>query len=120
MKQIVILEGQQNTSHKWFLKIFNDSYNCVIINNLYNNPVRLAALKFLEPEYVFVNPKTSSESQLKELSDYFKALDYVPKNIIFGSDEAEDSLMSLAKKYKSKGCNFLKLNDFDFIPSERI
>lgn len=44
--------------------------------------------------------------KLNVLIDLFESLDYIPKNIIFGSERSAMTLLGLARELKPKGTKF--------------
>ena len=111
MKTIIFLEGQKVLDHKNFVSdetegYTKDDFNSIVLDNLYEDFGKLVAVKFIKPEYIHIRTTGLMYEKLNVLVDLFESLDYVPKNIIFGSERSVMSLLGLARELKTKGTKF--------------
>ncbi len=111
MKTIVFLEGTKVLDHKDFVLdetegYTGQSFNSIVLDNLYEDFGKLASIKFIKPEYIHIRTTGIMEEKLNVLIDLFESLNYIPKNIIFGSDHSAMVLLGLARELKTKGTKF--------------
>lgn len=110
MEQVIFLEGESGSDHREAVNELSRRYNCLIFDELYVKPQKLAALKFLNPEYIYIGTTGMFKEKIDVLIEMFDAVGWVPNNVIFSS---ERSAMSFdVEEYKKKGTKFYyDLND---------
>lgn len=106
MEQIVFLEGESGTDHRDEFVYLSRYFNCMIFDELYAKPNKLAALKFLNPEYLYVGTTGMRRDELNKLEDLFTAVGWVPKGVIFSSERSVMAVLGLVRELKEKGVKF--------------
>ena len=106
IEDIVFLEGNLGTDHREMFNELSRDYNCMIFDNLYKRPDKLIALKFLKPECLFIGTTGMFVDKIDNLIDYFNISEYIPKMVIFASENSAMALLGLARDLKEKGTKF--------------
>lgn len=73
--------------------------NVVVLDDLYNQPEKLNKVRDCETLYL---QTTGFRSELKDLVNIFKSLNYVPKNVIFDGENTAMVFLSLARTFKKE------------------
>lgn len=107
LESIIYLEGGNGIDQEHALSDMVElGYMVGGLINLYEEPEKLRQLKELNPDYLFVCSTNTYHKRADKLSDYFRTLDYIPKNVIFYNDMSYSSYNKLAKELKEKGTKF--------------
>ena len=126
------LEGGTGLNHSEEMVsqiIFNNKLNMWIIDDLYSNPERLLALRYLKPKTIFFGTTGTYKKDLVYLKEIFKITEYIPDNIVFTLGDTEChfwDLIDLVKSINPK-VRFFELytmytldDDIQLIPREDI
>jgi len=106
MEQIVFLDGESGTDHRNEFTYLSRYYNCLLFDDLYNHPSKLAALKFLNPEYIFIGTTGMRREELNSLEELFVTIGWIPKGVIFAGENSAMALLGLARELREKGTKF--------------
>ena len=106
MEQIVFLNGTSGYEDIIGVEKLQRNFNCILFDDLYEKPEKLVALKFLKPEYLYINTTGLFRDKINSLVDYFLIAEFLPKGVIFGSENSVMALLGLARDLKEKGVKF--------------
>ena len=73
---------------------------CWAIDDLYDNPERIKAIKYLKPKTIILGTTGTYVDKLSKIIEFFSKLNYFPDNVIFTM--GEDYFYGLMKKAKIK------------------
>lgn len=107
-KQLIFLEGGQGLSdsdEEDFISL-SKKFNCMLFDNLYEEPLKIIALKYLKPEFLHISTTGMYQEKLKTLIDYFEIAEHIPEGVIFSSERTAMVLLGLARELKEKGTHF--------------
>lgn len=105
MKTIVTLEGGKG-GYSDMIELFGNEYNVIHLDNLYEDFGKLAAIKFIKPDYIYTRTTGVYVDEINRLISLFDSLEYVPTNVIFGSERSAMMLLGTARELKEKGTKF--------------
>jgi hypothetical protein len=111
---VIILEGggDRNSRAKDIFDHFGKTYRQ--FSNLFKEPHKLRTVASIDPDYIYIYTTGMMAGGRKEghegLRAVFNALRWVPRNVIFGSEDSVFTYMDIAKQLKQEhGTNLYQL-----------
>jgi hypothetical protein len=114
IRDIVFLKGSQGTDSRDTFNELSKLYNCILFDNLYEKPDKMAALKFLKPECLHISTTGLFHEKIDFLVDVFSSLEWAPKYVIFEHERSVMALLELARELKGKGVRFFYVDGTEF------
>ena len=84
-----------------------------ILDDLYDKPERLIALKFLKPKTIFLGTTGVYQDKVNNLKEVFKIAEHIPDNIVFTIGDTETNFWELIDMAKATNP---KVRFFDLYP----
>lgn len=99
--QYAILNGQEGLhtiEEELFGFLIDNHCTANIIDNLFEQPEKIAALKFLNPKTIVLSTTGLHHEKLQFCYELFKELEWLPDNVVFTG--GEDNFLGMARTLK--------------------
>lgn len=105
----VFLEGGRGLNDcesKVSKQLFNEGFDVWVLDDLYSNPDKLVAIKFLKPKTIFIGTTGVYKKDLSHLKEVFKVCEYIPDNLVLTVSNTENHISDLIEIAKATNPKF--------------